>query len=218
MDKIVAKYLFRDAGLPVARDIIVYRHDGSRVAARQVVNRNGLNIVVKLSRQGSALGVAFPKDIAELEKALDDAFLYDERALVEELIEGKEITVGLFEQIDLEAFPVIEVRTPPGSWYDYEHRYTPGFSEHIIPADLPEGQYRRTQELAKLAHSALGCRDLSHVDFVVPENGEPIALEVNTLPGMTPTSLYPDAAKAAGLSFEALVALLIERALRRGVG
>ena len=218
MDKVVAKHLFRNAGLPVARDMVVYRRDGTRVAARRVVKNLGLNVVVKPSRQGSALGVAFPKDITELEAALEQALSYDERILVEERIEGKEITVGILEQIDLEALPVIEVRTPKGSWYDYEHRYTSGFSEHVIPAPLSEAQYRRTQELAKLAHTTLGCRDLSRVDFVVPYGGEPIVLEVNTLPGMTPTSLYPDAAKAAGLSFEALVTLLVERALLRSGG
>lgn len=218
MDKVVAKHLFRDAGLPVARDMVVYRRDGTRVAAQQVVKRLGLNVVVKPSRQGSALGVAFPKDITGLEAALEQALSYDERILVEERIEGREITVGILERIDLEALPVIEVRTPQGSWYDYEHRYTPGFSEHIIPAPLPEAQYRRTQELAKLAHTRLGCRDLSRVDFVVPSGGEPVVLEANTLPGMTPTSLYPDAAKAAGLSFEALVAFLIKRALLRSGG
>ena len=218
MDKVVAKHLFRNAGLPVARDMVVYRRDGTRVAARRVVKNLGLNVVVKPSRQGSALGVAFPKDITELEAALEQALSYDERILVEERIEGKEITVGILEQIDLEALPVIEVRTPKGSWYDYEHRYTSGFSEHVIPAPLSEAQYRRMQELAKLAHTTLDCRDLSRVDFVVPYGGEPIVLEVNTLPGMTPTSLYPDAAKAAGLSFEALVTLLVERALLRSGG
>jgi len=218
MDKVVAKHLFRNAGLPVARDMVVYRRDGTRVAARRVVKNLGLNVVVKPSRQGSALGVAFPKDITELEAALEQALSYDERILVEERIEGKEITVGILEQIDLEALPVIEVRTPKGSWYDYEHRYTSGFSEHVIPAPLSEAQYRRTQKLAKLAHTTLDCRDLSRVDFVVLYGGEPIVLEVNTLPGMTPTSLYPDAAKAAGLSFEALVTLLVERALLRSGG
>jgi D-alanine-D-alanine ligase len=103
------------------------------------------------------------------------------------------------------------VRTPEGTWYDFEHRYAAGASEHVIPAPLPEAQYRRTQEIALLAHQILGCRHLSRADFVVPDEGEPILLEVNTLPGMTPTSLYPDGAQAAGISFENLVAMLIER-------
>ncbi len=133
----------------------------------------------------------------------------------EERVEGREITVGILEGSGIEALPVIEVRTPPGSWYDYHHRYTPGLSEHVIPAPLPQAQYELTQEMARRAHRVLDCRDLSRVDFVVPIDGKPIILEVNTLPGMTPTSLYPDAARAAGLSFEALVALLIERAASR---
>jgi D-alanine-D-alanine ligase len=123
--------------------------------------------------------------------------------------------VAIIEQSGVEALPVLEVRTPAGSWYDFQHRYTPGLSEHLVPAPLPSAQYKRTQELAVRAHEVLGCRDLSRVDFVVPDGGEPIVLEVNTLPGMTPTSLYPDAARAAGISFQALVKILIERAWSR---
>jgi len=215
MDKIVAKQIFRANGLPVAKDIVVKRSEGASKAAGRILDLLGPDVVVKPSSQGSALGVLFAKDAPDLEGALENAFSYDERVLVEERVGGREITVAILEREGIEALPVIEVRTPPGSWYDYEHRYTPGLSEHIIPAPLPEEQYRRTQEVAKLAHESLCCRDLSRVDFVVPEGGEPIVLEVNTLPGMTPTSLYPDAARAAGLSFEALVAYLIERALSR---
>jgi D-alanine-D-alanine ligase len=216
MDKIVAKHLFRDARLPVARDLIVRRKLGVSRGAEDVLESLGSAVVVKPSRQGSALGVRFSNDRAELEAALAEAFGYDERVLVEERIEGREITVGILERSGIEALPVLEVRTPPGSWYDFEHRYAPGLSEHLVPAPLPDAQYARTQTLAQQAHAALGCRDLSRVDFVVPEGREPVVLEVNTLPGMTPTSLYPDAAKAAGLSFEALVAFLIERAWSRG--
>jgi D-alanine-D-alanine ligase len=215
MDKILAKHLFRDAGLPVARDTIIQRHVGVSLAAKQIWTTFDSQVVVKPSRQGSALGVRFPQELSELETALEEAFSYDERVLVEERVQGKEITVGILERNGIEAFPVLEVRTPSGSWYDFEHRYTPGLSEHIIPAPLPAAQYDRTQGLAKQAHATLGCRDFSRVDFVVPENKEPVILEVNTLPGMTPTSLYPDAARAGGLSFDALVAFLIERAWLR---
>jgi D-alanine-D-alanine ligase len=215
MDKIVAKQIFRAHGFPVARDTVVNRSEGVSKGARRVLDLLGPDLVVKPSSQGSALGVLFSENVTNLQQALEHAFSYDERVLVEERLQGREITVAILERDGIEALPVIEIRTPAGSWYDYEHRYTPGLSEHIIPAPLPETQYRRTQEVAKLAHDSLCCRDLSRVDFIVPEGGEPVILEVNTLPGMTPTSLYPDAARAAGLSFEALVAHLIERALSR---
>lgn len=214
MDKTLAKHRFRDAGLPVARDMIVTRQDDFQGLSRRIHETLGTRVVVKPSRQGSALGVAFPTNIDELDAALIRALEYDERALIEECIEGKEITVGILER-QIEAFPVIEVRTPAGAWYDFEHRYTPGLSEHIVPAPLPPALYSRVQELAKRAHVSLGCRDLSRVDFVVPRIGDPIVLEVNTLPGMTPTSLYPDGAKAAGITFSELVEILVRRALQR---
>jgi D-alanine-D-alanine ligase len=172
--------------------------------------------VIKPARQGSAIGVRFASHPAATEEALAAALALDERALVEQRIRGREITVAILERPEPEALPVIEIRTPAGSWYDYEHRYTAGLSEHVVPAPLPPPQYARTQEVALLAHRALGCRDLSRVDLVVPDRREPVLLEVNTLPGMTPTSLYPDAARAAGISFEALVAYLVERAAERG--
>ena len=215
MDKTLAKHRFRDAGLPVARDMIITRQDDYSHLSLRIQEALGTRVVVKPSRQGSALGVAFPTSIEELDTALITAFEYDERVLIEEHIDGKEITVGILERQHVEAFPVIEVCTPAGTWYDFEHRYTPGLSEHLVPASLPLAQYSRVQELAKRAHVALGCRDLSRVDFIVPAVGDPIVLEVNTLPGMTPTSLYPDGAKAAGITFVDLVKILIRRALQR---
>ncbi len=218
MDKALAKGIFRAAELPVAPDMVLDRHLGKTEAAKRVIDTLGTDVVIKPVAQGSALGVHFATTPDGIEEAIQRAFVYGERVLVEERIKGKEITVAILEREGVEALPVIEVRTPQGSWYDFEHRYTPGLSEHVIPAPLPKAQYERTQEIAILAHQALGCRDLSRVDFLVPNEGDPIVLEVNTLPGMTPTSLFPDAASAAGISFEALVAHLIDRALKRAPG
>jgi D-alanine-D-alanine ligase len=219
MDKALAKGVFRSAALPVAPDMVVDRHLGKTEAAKRVINTLGTDVVIKPVAQGSALGVHFATTPDDIEKAIQEGFVYGEHVLVEQRINGKEITVAIFERDGgVKALPVIEVTTPQGSWYDFEHRYTPGLSEHIIPAPLPKAQYERTQEIAILAHLALGCRDLSRVDFVVPDGGNPIVLEVNTLPGMTPTSLFPDAARAAGISFEALVAHLIDLALKRKPG
>ena len=215
MDKVIAKQLFRSRSLPVADDVVVYRSEGAAAGAERVLATLGQDVVIKPSSQGSALGVVFGKDLDDLEPAIEQAFAFDSRVLVERRIEGKEITVAVLEREGPEALPVIEITTPPGTWYDYEHRYTPGLSDHIMPAPLPEEQYRRTQEVGVQAFEALGCRDLSRVDFVVPDDGEPVVLEVNTMPGMTPTSLFPDAAREAGISFEELVDMLVGRAVAR---
>ncbi len=215
MNKIIAKHIFRSSNLPVAKDVIVYQKQGSLSVSKEIRRLLGDHVVVKPASLGSALGVRFASSEDEIAAALELAFQYDTSVLVEQTIVGKEITVAVLDRDGLEALPIIEIKTPPNTWYDFKHRYTAGLSEHIVPAPLPEEQYRRVQQIAKAAHEVLGCRDLSRADFVVPEVGEPVLLEVNTLPGMTPTSLYPDAAKAAGISFKDLVSHLIELALTR---
>jgi D-alanine-D-alanine ligase len=215
MDKVVAKHIFRDAELLVARDAVVSRADDLLTMADRLLARLGDRLVVKPARQGSALGVSFAANRDELVAGLAMALRFDEQALVEARIVGKEVTVAVLERDDVEALPSIEIRTPENSWYDYEHRYTKGLSDHVIPAGITAAQEARISEVARRAHLALGCRDLSRADFVVPAAGDPVLLEVNTMPGMTPTSLYPDAAQAVGLSFEALVAHLVRRALSR---
>ncbi|MEA2441851.1 MAG: D-alanine-D-alanine ligase [Thermoleophilaceae bacterium] len=214
IDKVIAKRLFRDAGLPLAREVVVDRSNAADATGRVREELPG-RVAVKPASQGSAVGVAFAETDDELARALDDAFRYDVRVLVEEYVTGSEITVGILESPEPFAFPVIDIRTPGDSWYDFEHRYTVGLSEHVIPAPLPEDVYAEVQDLAVRAHTTLGCRDLSRVDFVVEPEGRTVLLEVNTLPGMTPTSLYPDGAQAAGISFEQLVEQLVERALSR---
>lgn len=215
MDKILAKQMFYLHGLPVAKSMVVSQHQNLGRRAQEIIDALGHQVVVKPACEGSSLGISFASTAEEVHKALKAAFNYGPRILVEERIFGAEITVAVLDQDTSEALPVIEIKTPQGTWYDFKHRYTAGLSEHILPAPLPAEQYQRVQEVALLAHQALGCRDLSRADFVVPPQGEPILLEVNTMPGMTPTSLFPDAAKAAGISFPALVSILVERAAAR---
>ncbi len=216
MDKILSKQIFLIHQLPVAKGLVVSRGEDLALAANRALSELGPSIVIKPACEGSGLGVSFANNIESAKQGLESALCYGPKVLVEERINGAEITAAILEHDNIETLPVIEIRTPPGSWYDYEHRYTPGLSEHIIPAPLPTHQYRRVQEIAMKAHQALGCRDLSRADFVVPKEGEPILLEVNTLPGMTPTSLFPDAAQFIGLTFPKLVSLLVEQAYRRG--
>lgn len=215
MDKVIAKQLFRTRGVPVAGEVVVYRSEGVERGVEKIHAQLGDDVVVKPTNQGSALGVRFGDDLTDLASAIEEAFVYDDRVLIEERIYGREITVAVLERNGFEALPVVEIVCPPGSWYDFEHRYTPGLSEHVMPAPLPEDQYLRTQEVSVMAFESLGCRDLSRVDLVVPEGGEPVVLEVNTMPGMTPTSLYPDAAREAGIPFEQLVAHFIAQAYSR---
>ena len=216
MDKILAKAIFRTAGLPLVEQVVVTRDGGLAQAVESITTRLGHYVVVKPSSQGSALGVTPVSNANQLHEAVESAFSLDARVLVERRIDGKEITVGVIDTDEgTKAFPVIEIVTPPDTWYDYEHRYTKGLSEHVMPADLTDAQTRRLQDIAVAAHRSLGCRDLSRADFVVPNENEEFLLEVNTLPGMTPTSLYPDGARGYGLSFAELVSYLVERAARR---
>ena len=216
MDKIVAKGIFLDAGLPLAGQTVVNKSAGTAAAVSQIKNEIGDYVVVKPANLGSALGLTLIDDGNQLHDGLETAFAFDRRLLVEERIDGREMTVGILDtDKGCEAFPVIEIITPENSWYDYEHRYTKGLSEHLMPADLPTEQYRKLQEIAVTAHQSLGCRDLSRADFIVAGD-EVYLLEVNTLPGMTPTSLYPDGAAGYGLDFAELASHLVERAAQRG--
>jgi|TARA_Y100000310_G_scaffold343526_1_gene451642 D-alanine-D-alanine ligase len=214
MDKIVSKHLFKSHNLNVADDVVLQRSNDIATGIELVTRSLGNYLVVKPSRQGSALGVHLVEDANQLHSAVRSAFQYDDRVLVEKRIDGKEITVGVLDVDDeLRALPVIEIVTPEDSWYDFDHRYTEGLSEHILPARLTGQQNEALQQAAVAAHEALGCRHLSRADFVVAANGASYLLEVNTMPGMTPTSLYPDAAQGAGISFQELVSMLIESAL-----
>ena len=215
MDKIIAKQVFATVGLPLAEQVVVER--SMSIAECVAQSRElGPDVVVKPASQGSALGVTRVGNENELSTALIEAFQYDPRLLIEQRIFGREITVGVLETASgLEALPVTEIITPENTWYDYEHRYTVGLSDHVIPAPLPEAQLERLQVIAVEAHRALGCRDLSRADFVVASDDQEVILEVNTLPGMTPTSLYPDAAAFDGYDFEKLVSHLVEQAAAR---
>lgn len=217
MNKITAKLIFAVHDLPLAEQLVVVRNEGAARAVSQITASLGEYVVVKPATQGSALGVTLVSNGNQLHEAVEKAFALDERLLIERRIDGREITVGVIDTDEgAKAFPVIEITTPVDSWYDYEHRYTVGLSEHVMPADLSPDQTARLQAIAVKAHEALGCRDMSRADFVVAADDEEYLLEVNTLPGMTPTSLYPDGARGFGLSFPELVSYLVERASRRG--
>ena len=143
---------------------------------------------------------------------MEEAFRFDSIVLVERFVTGAEVTVGVLGNAKLEALPTLEI-VPEHEFYDYESKYVPGMSRHIIPARISQAARDECQRLSLAAHEALGCRGMSRADTIVEEDGTAWLLEVNTIPGMTPTSLLPDAARAAGIEFPELCARLVALAL-----
>ncbi len=215
MNKSVTKRILQAAGIPLSKDQIIHRRDDLNTCVHQCIACLGEKVILKPLAQGSGIGVQFAEGYEDLRHKLSVSLTIEDQMLVEELITGREITAGVLDLEETLVFPVTEITTPDGAWYDYVHRYTPGLSKHTTPAVLPEAQYQSVQEIALKAHQLLGCRDLSRSDFVVPEVGCPILIELNNLPGMTPTSLFPDGAKAAGVAFETLIHRLVDHALNR---
>ena len=170
--------------------------------------------IVKPGRSGSTLGVSLVKEKKELFPALQKAFSYDKKyVLIEEYIQGREVTVGILDDPEPRALPVIEI-IPEHEFYDYETKYTQGKSQYIVPAHFAPEDYGKIQNVALKAYKSLGCRDFARVDMIWRE-GEVYLLEINTIPGMTKISLFPKAARAEGIQFHQLVDKIIQRALRR---
>lgn len=195
MDKHRSKELFTHRGLPTAPWALLAR-PGDPVPARLRPP-----LVVKPNRQGSTVGITIVRRADRLRAAVRLAFRHDTQVLVEKYCPGVEITVGV---LGSDALPVLEV-VPKRDFYDFKAKYAPGMSDHIVPARLPAAVRRRAQRLALAAHRALGCRSVSRVDLIAGAGGRLDLLEVNTLPGMTATSLLPDAARHVGISYEELV-------------
>jgi D-alanine-D-alanine ligase len=215
MDKAMSKRLFRSAGIPVIDDVQVRRGeetDGEALIA-QVQATLGFPVFVKPNAEGSTFGCAKVETAEALLPAVVNALTYDSKALIERYVRGTEITVGVLGNAhgDLVPLPIIEI-VPKSAFYDYESKYSDGGSEHIIPARLPAGVTQQALALALECHNLLGCRGMSRTDMLVV--GETLSvLEVNTIPGMTPTSLLPQAAEHAGIPFPQLLDLLLTAAM-----
>ncbi len=201
MNKIFAKTVFQANGLTVAPYRVVRRGEQLDPASLGFP----LPIVIKPSQEGSSVGVSIVKQEAGIGPALAEAFRYDDEALVEQFIKGREIQVGILADRALGAIEIV----PKNEFYDFEAKYTAGMAEHILPAPLPEPLYEKVLREGEKAHAALGCSGYSRVDFLVTEAGECFLLEVNTLPGMTALSLLPEIAGGAGIGFEELVERII---------
>jgi D-alanine-D-alanine ligase len=201
MDKPTAKRLFADAGVPVAEHVIA----GREALARGEVMAPPF--VIKPLNEGSSVGVKIVRAGYDLARWAGEAWPYGSQVMVERFIAGRELTVAVMGD---RALAVTEITTDRG-FYDYDAKYAAGGSRHVVPAQIDPAVYAEAQRLAVLAHQTLGCRGVSRADFRF--DGERLyALEVNTQPGMTPTSLVPEQAAACGMSFEGLVAWMVENA------
>lgn len=213
-----AKRCFRANSLPVAEERVVTRAESLVEVSGQLLEQLGDSVIVKPASGGSAIGVSrltAAATEAQIATALELALQGDEAALVEQFLAGQEVTCGVLEtESGARALPPTLVHSTASSWYDFRARYQAGGSRHECPAPLAPQVFGRVQQLAVSAHVAVGARDLSRVDFVVSDE-RMIVLEVNTLPGMTPTSNYPEAAEAAGIPFADLCHRLVQRALDR---
>lgn len=201
MNKIFAKTVFAANGLTVAAYRVVLRGEPLDLATLGFP----LPVVVKPSQEGSSVGVSIVREEAGIGPALAEAFRYDDEALVEQFVKGREIQVGILDNRALGAIEIV----PRKEFYDFEAKYTAGMADHILPAPLPAPLYQKVLREGERAHAALGCSGYSRVDFLVTEDGECFLLEVNTLPGMTALSLLPEIAGGAGICFEELVERIV---------
>lgn len=222
MDKSTAKTLYRHAGIPVAAERLI-REGELRAGLEDELFTELGDVVVKPRSGGSAIGVLRVRQddgVDALRRAIEAVLTGGDDALVEALVEGAESTCGV---LDLgqgpSSLPPTRIVAKAAEFYDYRSKYAAGGSVHLCPTDFPVETNRRIQELALRAHLALGLRDLSRTDVLVPDPARPeslVVLETNTLPGMTPTSLFPEQAAAAGIPFPELCSRLVQQAWRRG--
>lgn len=215
MDKSMAKKVLAADGIPVPHSVdFSLSGEWDREAIAADVAALGYPVIVKPSRQGSTIGMTKVECPRELNNAIKEAAAYDSRIVIEKFITGMELTVGVLGNDAPYALPVVEI-VPVTGFYDYEAKYTPGATEEIVPARISDELTNRAQDIAVKAHKALGCCGMCRVDMMLSGDGFSV-LEVNTIPGMTPTSLLPRAAEAAGISFGELLDRLIGYALEEG--
>lgn len=213
MDKQLTKKLVASAGIPVLPDIAVTKKDYDKnktIILREIKDK----VVIKPNRLGSSLGISIVSGKAAIDSAIREGLSQSDQIIIEPFIEGREITVPVLGNSHPQVLPVIEiVPWKKSAFYDYSAKYSQGGSDHIIPAPISRQQTKTVQELALIAHETLGCRGITRSDFILDNNGRFWFLEINTIPGMTSTSLAPQSAAAAGINFSQFLDKLIHLAL-----
>ncbi len=208
MNKLVSKQLYEKAGLNVPPYMTVKQKD--RVETEEIVEKLGLPLVIKPLAGGSSIGISIIQSADSFLDALNEAFTYDDTVLIEAYIKGIELTGGIIGNTDLQALPLIEIVPEKGhKYFDYVAKYTPGVTREICPARIDKSMTEKAMHYAKTAHRALFCKGYSRTDLILKDQ-DVYVLETNTIPGMTPTSLFPQAAAKAGIDFSHLLDKLIE--------
>ena len=204
MDKVATKHFLNSAQISTPKFAVYREVDRRDELAAEIENKFGLPVVIKAAAQGSSIGVSIVEKSFDLDEAINNAFNFGDEILVEEFIKGRELTVAVMGNEDeAEALPVIEITTTTGR-YDYKSKYTKGMSTHIVPAQIPDDLTAEVQKLAIAAFKICKCAGVARVDMMLSEENIPYVIEVNSVPGMTETSLVPDAARAAGIEFPEL--------------
>ena len=213
MNKILTKQVLEAAGLPTAKFTVMYRQDCEDIdsAAEMLVEKIGLPMVMKSPCQGSSIGVIMVKQAGEMPDAIREIFSLGDQLLAEQFLRGTEITLPILGNEELTVLPDIEI-TSEREFYDFTAKYTNGLCHHIIPARISEEDREKVRQIGQKAYKVLGCRGLSRIDFIIDENQGPMVIEVNTLPGMTEMSLFPDSARVAGIPFGALAERILKLA------
>ena len=216
MDKVLTKHLLLEAGIPTpeffAFNETAFRELGAAQALPAIEQRLDFPIVVKPSSGGSALGIKFAATAEDVPAALVAAFSYDSKVLLERHVAGRDLAVSI---LDGEPLPIVEAVPRDEAFYDFEARYEIGRTDFVCPAELAPELTERAQELALRTYRLLGCEAFARVDLMLGADDELAVLEANAIPGLTETSLLPQAAEAGGVSFDALVERIVELALRR---
>lgn len=220
MDKSLSKDFFLKEDIPtpdfVALSTGAVKELGAASVIKDIIARLGLPLVVKPSNQGSAQGINFVKTEDQITSALLGAFSFSDKVILEQYIQGTEVAVSVLGEAKARALPPVEIAPKKGHHFDFEAMYTMGATEYFIPARLPEAKIKEIEKTAVKAHKTLGCRDFSRVDFIIEKKtGIPYVLEINTIPGLTETSLFPMAAAEAGLDFAELIGKIVKAGLTR---
>lgn len=212
LDKMMTKKVLTLSGVPTPEFICIPTTADPKEAVAGAIRVLGLPLVLKANCQGSSIGVAILREREGAAEILAELFTYGDQVLAEKFLSGTELTVPVMGNDKLLVLPPIEI-TSSGKFYDYQSKYTPGGSRHIIPARIAPEVEKKVKAIAAKAYSETGCRGLARVDMMLDEKGDPFVIEINTSPGMTETSLFPDAARAAGISFPELCETLVDLAL-----